>query len=63
VGVQEHPEAIDLALDLGRVDGTAAHDAQTVGSSAGSGHAIDGRQASFRQPGAYLLPQFVISGG
>ena len=35
MGEQGHPEPSDLALDLGRPDRTAAHDAGTAGPSMG----------------------------
>src|SRR5258708_6924840 len=43
-GVQEHAHAFDLALDLGRFNRTAAHDARTAGPSMGLGYAIDNGQ-------------------
>jgi hypothetical protein len=59
---QDDANAVEFALNLGRLDCAAAHDARSAGSSVGFGHAIDGRQASLQQPGAYLPPQFVIGG-
>jgi hypothetical protein len=46
---------LDFALDLGRFYRAAAHDARPACSSAGSGHAIDGRQASFDLKTAKVL--------
>jgi len=51
---------LDLALDLGRFNRTAAHDALTAGPSMGLGYAIDNGQAALEQPGADLAPQMVV---
>ena len=45
MSVQEHSVPADLALDLGRFYGTAAHDAGTAGSPAGARDTIDTGQA------------------
>jgi hypothetical protein len=57
---QDDPHAIELALDLSRFYCPATHDAWPASSWVGIRHAIDGGQASFGKPGAYLPPQFVI---
>ena len=57
---QEHPGPVRLALDLGRFDRTAAHNAGMAGASTGPGYAIDNGQSSLQQPGTRLTLQFLV---
>ena len=60
MGVQEHAHAFDLALDLGRFNHTAAHEARTAGPSMGLGYAIDNGQTRLLEPDTNLLPQLLL---